>query len=115
VLLGLLGRTITAGRETDAPFLPVTTAPAGTSVFAATGHTLAPEFATYWTQHGGLAVYGYPISEPFVEKSATDGKSYRVQYFERNRLEWHPELPEPYRVSLGLLGADILRERGWLP
>lgn len=77
-------------------------------------HNLAPQFAPYWNTHGGLPVYGHPISEAFHEVSPTDGKSYLVQYFERNRLENHPELPEAYRVSLGLLGAEILRQRGWI-
>jgi hypothetical protein len=117
VLLGLLGRTVTQGRENEEPFRPVPpkSRPAVGLYFPETSHTLAPEFVVYWESHGGLPVYGYPISEPFTEVSKTDGKPYLVQYFERNRLEYHPELPEAYRVSLGLLGADILRTRGWLP
>jgi len=59
-------------------------------------------------------VLGYPISEPFPEISPTDGQIYLTQYFERNRLELHPELPPEFRVSLGLLGVDLLRTRGWL-
>jgi hypothetical protein len=31
----------------------------------ATQHTIEPRFQRYWQQHGGLAQYGYPISEPF--------------------------------------------------
>ena len=42
-------------------------------------------------------------------------KPYLVQYFERNRLEYHPELPDPFRVSLGLLGVQVLQARGWIP
>jgi len=116
VLLGLLGRTVTVGRENEAPFkrAAATTSP-GTIYFDATGHNMPPQFAGYWQQHGGLPVYGYPISEAFDEVSPTDGKSYLVQYFERNRLEYHPELPEEYRVSLGLLGTQVLQQRGWIP
>ncbi len=69
---------------------------------------MPPEFAGYWQTDGGLPVYGYPISEAFQEVSPTDGKLYLVQYFERNRLEYHPELPDLYRVSLGLLGTETL-------
>jgi hypothetical protein len=115
ILLGLLGRTITQGRETEQPFqaaAPQTTP--GSIYFQATGHNLAPEFAQHW-QHGALPVFGYPISEAFIELSSTDGKSHLVQYFERNRLEYHPELAEPFRVSLGLLGVQILQARGWIP
>jgi len=116
VLLGLLGSTSTAGRRNEPAFCPVAaqTGP-GTLFFAPTGHNMPPQFAGYWQTHGGLPVYGYPISEAFQETSPTDGKPYLVQYFERNRLEYHPELPEPYRVSLGLLGTETLRGYGWLP
>jgi len=114
VLLGLLGRTNTQGRENELPFVAVPMPGAGATVFPQTHHTLAEPFLSYWQQHGGLPVYGYPISEAFTETSPTDGKPYLVQYFERNRLELHPELPEPFRVSLGLLGAQTLKARGWL-
>ena len=75
---------------------------------------MAPEFVDYWRNHGGLPVYGYPISEAFNEVSPSNGRTYLVQYFERNRFEYHPELQEPFRVSLGLLGVQVLRGRGWL-
>jgi hypothetical protein len=116
VLLGLLGREVTQGREGEPAFRPVPlpTQP-GALYFRASGHTLAPELARYWQERGGLPVYGYPISEPFVETSKTDGRPYLVQYFERNRLEYHPESAPEYRVLLGLLGVDLLRLRGWLP
>ena len=47
-----------------------------------------------------------PLSEQFHEVSATDGKTYTVQYFERNRFELHPEKAAPYEVELGLLGVQ---------
>ncbi len=115
VLLGLLGRTVTADRATGPAFVLQANALPGTRFFPQTGHNLAPQFAAFWTEHGGLPVYGYPISEAFQETSPTDGKPYRVQYFERNRLEYHPELPAPFRVSLGLLGVQVLQARGWIP
>jgi hypothetical protein len=117
VLLGLLGRTITAGRESEQPFLRRQPNPGkgGPMYFPETGHFLDPMFTQYWLEHGGLPVYGYPISESFTETSPTDGKPYLVQYFERNRLEYHRELPEVYRVSLGLLGVQVLEQRGWIP
>jgi hypothetical protein len=115
VLLGLLGHTITRGRENEGPFLPAQPQTGtGFVYFPSTGHNMAPQFAQYWQEHGGLPVYGYPISEAFMEVSKADGKPYLVQYFERNRLEYHPELPEAYRVSLGLLGTEVLRARGWI-
>jgi hypothetical protein len=115
VLLGLLGRTVTAGREGEIVFqrTPNYNFP-GSIYFEIVGHNVPAPFADYWQKHGALAVYGYPITEAYTEVSPTDGKSYTVQYFERNRLEYHPELPEPFKVSLGLLGVQILQERGWL-
>ncbi|HUS16270.1 MAG TPA: N-acetylmuramoyl-L-alanine amidase, partial [Chloroflexia bacterium] len=116
VSLGLLGRTIAVNRTTDESFAGHATRPSGAGAwFPETGHLLAPEILPYWQAHGGLPVYGYPISDAFTEASPTDGKPYLVQYFERNRLEYHPELPEAYRVSLGLLGVQVLQDRGWLP
>jgi len=38
-----------------------------------------------------------------------------VQYFERNRFEYHPENEGTrYNVLLGLLGRQQLVDRGWL-
>ncbi len=79
-----------------------------------TGHSLSGRFLAYWQQTGGLAVYGYPLSEEVQELSASDGKVYTVQYFERNRFEYHPEnAGTPYEIQLGLLGADLLRSGLW--
>jgi hypothetical protein len=114
VLFGLLARELTVNRIYEETFRPAQPVP-GRRFVPETGHNLAPELAAYWDRNGGLPVYGYPISEPLYEVNQADGRQYLVQYFERNRLEYHPELPEPYRVSLGLLGAEILRGRGWAP
>ena len=62
------------------------------------------------------SLVGRPLSEEFPEVNPTDGKIYTVQYFERNRFEYHPEFAgTPNEVLLGLLGVDELRTRGWLP
>jgi hypothetical protein len=115
VLLGLLGNWVTAGRQAEAPF--VRTGPSsrpGALYFPETGHNMAPEFAGFWQRNGGLAIYGYPISEPFYELNQADGRSYLVQYFERNRFEYHPEhAGTQYEVLLGLLGSEYLRAQGW--
>src|SRR4051812_27305206 len=59
--------------------------------FTETGKTISGGFLDYWSQNGGLAQQGFPISEEFPEISETDGKSYVVQYFERAVFEHHPE------------------------
>jgi hypothetical protein len=117
VLLGLLGDQLTETRRAagEAPFNPVAN-PYVPDVryFGETGHTLRGDFRSYWEAHGGLALYGFPISETFSEVNPADGRSYVVQYFERNRLEYHPENSgTPYEVLLGLFGNEVLRQKGW--
>jgi DMSO/TMAO reductase YedYZ molybdopterin-dependent catalytic subunit len=80
----------------------------GARHFPETGHTLRGAFLAFWLQHGGLAIFGYPITEEFEEESLVDGQVQRVQYFERQRFEWHPENAAPYDVLLGLLGIETL-------
>ena len=89
VELNLLGSQITAGRRSEAPFV---TAKPGTDgqFFTETGHNLSGKFLAYWQETGGLPIYGFPISEPFMEQSKSDGKTYLVQYFERNRFRAPP-------------------------
>ena len=113
VLLGLLGRDLTAGRAFP-PGHPPERSIEPWAYFPQTQHTLSGEFLAYWEAHGGLALFGYPISEPLTEVSKTDGKTYTVQYFERNRFELHPENQAPFNVLLGLLGTDSARAKGYL-
>ncbi len=88
---------------------------AGCRWFAETNHAVCGEFATYWQGHGvdldrrsgwsyaeNLALLGYPVSGEMTETH--EGQSLTVQYFERGRLEFHPNNPAPYRVLSGLLG-----------
>lgn len=79
--------------------------------FYETSHTLRNEFKRYWERHGGLPIFGFPISEEFSEQGA-DGQVYTVQYFERHRFEYHPENAAPYNVQLSRLGDDILKIQG---
>src|SRR5215204_4469092 len=82
-----------------------TGAQTGSRTFPQTGKTVRGIFLEYWSDHGGLAQQGYPISDEFVEVSALDGKSYTVQYFERTVFEHHPENKgTPYEVLLAQLG-----------
>ena len=110
VLLGLLGRQLTQGRENEAAFRPIASFPntASRVFYPLTGHSLADDFKAYWDRNGGLPIYGYPISEPFEERNPSDGGLYTVQYFERARFEAHPEKPAAFRVLLGLLGNQLM-------
>jgi hypothetical protein len=80
----------------------------GVTWFAPTGHTLRGAFLEYWNRYGGLAQFGYPLTEEFFEPVGADNKLYLVQYFERNRFEYHSEKAgTPYEVLLGALGLDF--------
>ena len=68
----------------------------------------------YWQTNGGLALFGYPISEEISERSAVDGKTTRCRYFERARFEYHPEYKgTSAEVLLGLLGINAIEAKGW--
>ncbi|MDQ5825655.1 MAG: hypothetical protein M3441_15795 [Chloroflexota bacterium] len=76
--------------------------------FEATGHTLRGSFLDYWQKNGGLAQFGYPITEMFFEPSGHDNSPVLVQYFERNRFEHHPEyVGTKHEVLLGTLGREF--------
>jgi hypothetical protein len=100
VLLGQFGRQI---HPADPPVAPKP----GAQFFPETGHNVEGGFLGYWTANGGLAQFGYPISEEFQE-TLEDGNSYTVQYFERARFEHHPENQPPNDILLGQFGRRIL-------
>jgi peptidoglycan/xylan/chitin deacetylase (PgdA/CDA1 family) len=111
VLFGLLGVWKAQGK-TDPAFIPLPadstpTDPTNRRYFPETGHFLSNGFKQYWEANGGLRIFGYPISEEFLE----DG--YVGQYFERARFEWHPEnAGTAYEILLGRLGADVAAANG---
>lgn len=121
-LLGRLGMA-EAQRRTllgTAPFQPIATANAPTcQSFPETGHQVCAPFLGYWQMHGlelgdpgvssreSLALFGYPISEAFTQDGLT------VQYCERAVFEYHTENPDPDRVLLRRLGAQVAQQRGY--
>jgi outer membrane protein assembly factor BamB len=115
VLLGALGRHFHPQDPPAEALIGPAIFPPVLLYFNETGHNLGGPFLKYWQEHGGLFVNGYPITEELPEVSPTDGKTYKVQYFERARFELHPEhAGTPNEVLLGLLGTQLLQERGWL-
>jgi polysaccharide biosynthesis protein PslG len=68
--------------------------------FPETGFWTQGPFREYWETHGGLYIFGYPITGVFWD----DGL-YK-QYFERAIFEYHPEYSgTPYEVLLQRLGS----------
>lgn len=71
--------------------------------FDETGHNVRGEFLTfYYRVSNPTLLYGYPLTEEFIR---SDGLL--VQYFQRARFEYHPELPEGQRVTLTPIGREI--------
>ncbi len=121
VLLGRLGderlRQIGRNWQNDPK---VSTAPGDLCFLSKqTGHVTCSDFFLYFRTHGlefdgkkgfseaeSIALFGLPITEA-AQENGSDGKMYLTQWFERARFEFHPELPEPYKVLLGRLGAEV--------
>jgi hypothetical protein len=118
VLLGLLGNSLVDPRLNEPPFQP--TPPSADPVsqwFEVTQHNLRPPFLGYWQDNDGLQTFGYPRSEQFEEANQADDRTYLVQYFERNRIEHHPEnAGTQYEFLLGLLGVEQFKATyGFVP
>lgn len=81
------------------------------------GHVTDGGFFSRWMELGpqlGLMLYGWPISDLFDENLEVGGgatKSFKVQYFERVRMEYHPEFQSPHHILLGQFGREILNFR----
>jgi hypothetical protein len=79
----------------------------GLRYFPETRHGVADRFLQYWEQVGGLDILGFPISEQ-VQEMLPDKQVYTVQYFERGRIEHHPQLAgTPFEMQMGLLGRGL--------
>ena len=99
---------------------------AGCLWFPQTGHNVCNQtsgsgaqagFMNYWqaeqlrdprlNDYGrSLALHGLPLSEARMETNAS-GDHVLTQWFERGRMEWHPNNPAGFRVLLGLLGNEV--------
>lgn len=62
-------------------------------------------FRDFFEAHGGLAQFGYPISNFEIHHRRV------VQYFQNARFEWHPELPRDQQVLLGDLGLEYFHSK----
>lgn len=97
-----LGSQATAAQNTPvAQVLPSTGAPTASQYFASTGKTVSGDFLSTY-QHYGLNQLGYPLSDEQTENGTN------VQYFERVRMEYHPDLASKgYNVLFTRLGTEI--------
>jgi len=75
--------------------------------FAQTGHGIDGGFKTYWEANGGLAIFGFPLTE----EMDIDGRT--GQYFQRCVMRYFPEFKGTlYEVQLDLLGALAAKNAG---
>jgi peptidoglycan-N-acetylglucosamine deacetylase len=72
----------------------------GRVFFPETGQYVSGEVLDYWQRHGGLQMFGYPITGEVSRQGRT------VQYFERAVFEIHPENEPEWRIMLRRLGAE---------
>jgi LPXTG-site transpeptidase (sortase) family protein len=103
-----LGRWAAQQRQHLPAFAPLAQPPADGEFFRQTGHSLRGAFLQFWLERDGLTTFGYPLSEEFAERNEQDGQIYTVQYFERARFEYHPELPPGSQIQLSHLGRQHL-------
>jgi hypothetical protein len=109
IQLGLLGDDL--GKR-QAP-IPISAIPAANdpncTYSPETSHSLCHKFREYWLQNGGLDRFGFPITEITIENGLI------VQYFQRARMEWHPEKPAGQNIMLAPLGLIYYKAAGLDP
>jgi hypothetical protein len=74
--------------------------------FPETQHVVSYAFLDYFREKGGLDIFGYPRSEFMYEAG------YVVQYFQRARMEWHPEDDTGSQMRLTKIGEIYIDEFG---
>jgi micrococcal nuclease len=112
VLLGRLGDDRLRQRGVTWQAQPKATPQAGCDYFAETGRNVCDQgaglgFKSYWNGKGGLAFFGFPLTEA-TEETNPSGDRVLTQWFERARFEWHAGNPDQFKVLLGLLGTETL-------
>lgn len=91
---------------------PAALRPLDCRLFPETGYEICGPFRQVWERQGGLARFGFPISEEGEEPDEAGDRQRTVQYFERARLELPASMPlVPEAVEFGLIGRLVTRER----
>ncbi len=95
------------------PVGPVQAQASGVRCFDETGFCVAGRLAEFWAAQGGLPVFGLPISP--LREIQREGRGLQVQWFERARLELHPDQAPPFDVLIGRIGVESLaaQSRDW--
>ena len=88
---------------TSASALPSRAASEDCKYFKETGHYVCGQFLRYFRAKGGLEIFGYPLTESFVDPTHN---GLTVQYFQRARMEIHPTAAGE-QIMLGLLVDEL--------
>jgi hypothetical protein len=81
----------------------------GSVYYSETSHWLDRRFVKYWQDNGGLAQFGFPISEPVVVGNRL------IQWTERARFEVDVNSNFVPLVQLGLVGVEFAQAKGYVP
>ena len=102
-LFGELGRPVVGALPPGVlPPLPI--------LVRVAANPVAPPFEQFYADRQGLRVLGNTLAAQLIE----DGIA--VQYFEKGRMEAHPDEPNPaWRFQYGLLVAELAAVRAGLP
>jgi hypothetical protein len=76
--------------------------------FEETGYVVSYAFLEFFREKGGVDIFGYPRSQFLYENG------HIVQYFQRARMEWHPEDTTGTQMQLSPIG-DMYIERFGVP
>ena len=128
MLLGRVGADALTAQGRDWRTFPQSGIVPNCRYFAATNQSVCGAILQRWLSTGiefdgkpgfsdeeRLALNGIPLSG-LVSETLSDGLSYQVQWFERTRIELHPENRPPYNILNGLLGsASIVANQSVLP
>lgn len=117
ILLGRVGADTLTTQGRDWRTFPQSGNLPNCRYFAATNQSVCGAILQRWLSTGiefdgkpgfsdaeRLALNGIPLSG-LVGETLSDGLQYQVQWFERTRIELHPENRSPYNVLNGLLGS----------
>lgn len=104
VELGNLGIEATQGRTF--PKVPPVENTADQRYIPATQHIIKYGFKEIWETRGAARIFGNPISEE-IQEVLDDGEWHTVQYFEKVRFEYWPNLAPGKRVLITHLGRRL--------
>ena len=97
---------------TTLPSQPAVAAPVNQTAqpfiyYPETGHNIGLAIKSFYDNHGGLAVFGLPLTELYTGENGV-----AVQYFERARFEYRPDQTPAVQISRAgaLLSADRVNE-----